>query len=251
MSSNDKRNRDRNFGGGQSSATLTMQKLAETGYHFDLNDERGLTVLADHTLTFRGFVFTPTHVIAPENATEEDYLDVFGLLKPIISASSFWIGDSINAAEAEHGEKYTDASRITGLTEKTLRNYAYVCRNVHMSRRKDKLTFKHHAHVADLNAELQMYWLDRAVEEHLSAAKLKKLIEGREDIDWRAMLHKDIRELDIDVKLLLSVFAAGEPISMDWVDRIEELVKTMRREIVVANERRERGEESENQDASN
>lgn len=249
--SNNKRERDRNFGGGQSSATLTMQKLAETGYHFDLNDERGLTVLADHTLTFRGFVFAPTHLTAPVDATEEDYRDVFHLLRPIIDASSFWLGDSINAAETMWGEKYIEAENITGLKEKTLRNIASVCRHVDLSRRKDKLTFKHHVHVSDLEPALQEYWLDRAVEEHLSANKLKKLIDGKEDVDWRANLHKDIRELDIDVKTLLQVFAADEPISMDWVDRIEELVKTMRREIVVANERRERGEESENQDASN
>jgi len=56
---------------------------------------------------------------------------------------------------AKWGGKYEEAVRETGYDEGTLRNSASVCRRVEMSRRRDKLSFAHHAEVAKLPAEEQ------------------------------------------------------------------------------------------------
>ncbi|MCU0466692.1 MAG: hypothetical protein MUF38_19260, partial [Anaerolineae bacterium] len=57
------------------------------------------------------------------------------------------------------------------------------------SLRSDKLSFKHHIAVASLDPENQKYWLDYAVENHLSANKLADAIAGKTNTltsDWWA-----------------------------------------------------------------
>lgn len=230
---NNKRDRDRTFTS-TPNTVLTMDNLAALGYSFDTHEESGLVVAADRTLMFRGFVFKATYAVVPADASEEDYREVFGLLKPIIGASNFWLGDTLNGAEAAHGEKYTEASDLTGLEEKTLRNIASVCRNVEMSLRRDKLTFKHHVIVAALDAERQRYWLDRAVEEGLSANKLRLLINGKADPDWRKLLPDSIREVDKEIGILMQSFATKQPINADRLKRLENMIRALWMEITTA-----------------
>ena len=51
---------------------------------------------------------------------------------------------------------------ITGLDYQTLRNYLWVATHVALSRRRDALSFQHHAEVAALEAEEQDRWLSTA-----------------------------------------------------------------------------------------
>jgi hypothetical protein len=46
----------------------------------------------------------------------------------------------------------------------TLRNYAVVARRLKLSRRRDNLSFQHHAEVCALGFEEQDRWLDLAAE---------------------------------------------------------------------------------------
>lgn len=74
---------------------------------------------------------------------------------------------------ARWGEKYAEAARITGIDAKTLRNIVYVASRFELSRRRDNLTWTHHAEVAALEASEQEEWLDRAVDLRLSATDLR------------------------------------------------------------------------------
>jgi hypothetical protein len=87
--------------------------------------------------------------------------------------SNWWIGDWVEYGEAKWGEKYVEASRITGYDVKSLRNIAYVARQVDLSRRRDKLRWSHHAEVAGLEPEEQDRWLDRCLADRLSVADLR------------------------------------------------------------------------------
>jgi hypothetical protein len=78
------------------------------------------------------------------------------------NASVWWLGDWLAFGQAKYGRRYKQAVAITGLDYQTLRNYAVVARRFEMSRRRDKLSFQHHAEVCALPDEEQDAWLARA-----------------------------------------------------------------------------------------
>jgi hypothetical protein len=75
---------------------------------------------------------------------------------------------------------YEEAIRTTGLDVAILRDYAYVSRHVHMSRRTDKLSWTHHRLVAKLPPEKQRHWLELAAKhpERISVKRLRKSINA-------------------------------------------------------------------------
>lgn len=87
--------------------------------------------------------------------------------------SQWWLGDWVRYGSTRWGEKYQRAARITGYDVKSLRNLAYVAGKFEVSRRRDALTWSHHAEVSSLDPDAQDEWLDRAVEEKLSVADLR------------------------------------------------------------------------------
>lgn len=87
--------------------------------------------------------------------------------------SQWWIGDWIRYGAARWGEKYTEASKVTGYDVASLRNMAWVAAQFDLSLRSDKLSWSHHVLLAPLEADQQRYWLERAQRERLSVADLR------------------------------------------------------------------------------
>lgn len=87
--------------------------------------------------------------------------------------SQWWLGDWIHYGTARWGEKYKEAARITGYDVQTLRNIAYVARQVDVSRRRDNLSWSHHAEVCALEPDEQDRWLDFAAEQRMSVSDLR------------------------------------------------------------------------------
>jgi hypothetical protein len=99
-------------------------------------------------------------------------------------ATSWWLGDWLVFGEERYGARYADAIEHTGLEYKTLRNYAVVARRFAMSRRRDTLSFQHHAEVCPMVDRDQDRWLDSAEENRWSKAELRRRIRqaaGRSD----------------------------------------------------------------------
>jgi hypothetical protein len=88
-------------------------------------------------------------------------------------SSQWWVGDWVRYGSERWGEKYVEAARITGYDVHSLRNMAYVASRFDMSRRRDNLTWSHHAEVAAIEPGDQELWLDRASEERLSVSDLR------------------------------------------------------------------------------
>lgn len=88
--------------------------------------------------------------------------------------SNWWVGDWLRYGTLRWGEKYVEAAKITGFDAKTLRNIAYVASRFELSRRRDNLTWSHHAELAVLEREKQDLWLDRAITDRLSVADLRQ-----------------------------------------------------------------------------
>lgn len=96
-------------------------------------------------------------------------------LAPVAKSIGFIIGDWINYGDGRYGQKYADALKLTGLSLATLQEYAYVARRVETSVRTEVLDFTHHKVVAKVkDPEAQRKWLDTAVKENLSVARLRK-----------------------------------------------------------------------------
>lgn len=80
----------------------------------------------------------------------------------VADASTWWLADWARFGEDRYGDRYREAVAITGCGHQTLRNYAWVARRFDVSRRRDRLSFAHHAEVAALDQDEQDAWLDRA-----------------------------------------------------------------------------------------
>lgn len=87
--------------------------------------------------------------------------------------SQWWLGDWVRYGVSKWGEKYKAAARITGYDGHSLRNMAYVASRFDLSRRRDKLSFSHHAEVSALESAEQDYWLELASSRRLSVGDLR------------------------------------------------------------------------------
>ena len=90
------------------------------------------------------------------------------------SASNWWIGDWIRYGNAHYGEKYGAASKTTGYDRQTLMNMAYVSSRFNTQRRREGVSWSHHAELAALPEEQQDAWLDLTEREHLSVRSLRE-----------------------------------------------------------------------------
>lgn len=90
------------------------------------------------------------------------WLAVGRRLSRIGQASPWCLGDWLLYGLRSYGQRYKAAREATRLDYQTLRNYAWVARRFEPSRRRDNLSFQHHAEVAALPEPGQDLWLQRA-----------------------------------------------------------------------------------------
>jgi hypothetical protein len=86
----------------------------------------------------------------------------------------WWIGDWLRFGNAAYGERYVRAARVTRYDVQTLMNMVYVASHIERPRRREGLSWSHHAEVACLSPTEQDRWLDRAEEERLSVRCLRQ-----------------------------------------------------------------------------
>jgi hypothetical protein len=136
----------------------------------------------------------PSHDRAVVRATSWEPWDDMDIAEWIIQgrrlgsigrAVSWWIGDWVNYGNTRFGEKYSRAARITGYDVQSLMNMAYVAARFSCTRRREGLSWSHHAEVAGLEADVQETWLDRAEKTRLSVHGLRDELRT-----WRAQLWK-------------------------------------------------------------
>jgi hypothetical protein len=133
----------------------------------------------DETITLSSLpgTRTATSYVLPEGLAEDEWRRVGVMLFHINRAVQWWIGDWIRYGERRYGETYTQALEATDYAEQTLMNFAYVAGAVEPSRRRENLSFSHHAEVAALPVEKQDEWLETAEVEQLPVAKLRRELQ--------------------------------------------------------------------------
>jgi len=104
-----------------------------------------------------------TGLYLPAALSYEDWAQVGKQICLVSNSSAWWLGDWLVYGQDRYGDRYKRAVEATSLDYQTLRNYAWVARQFPVSRRRDTLSFQHHAELAALGEEEQEIWLDRAI----------------------------------------------------------------------------------------
>lgn len=102
-----------------------------------------------------------------------DWVEQGRWLGAVGRASGWWIGDWVRYGNARYGDKYGPAAQLTGYDVQSLMNMAYVAGRFERTRRREALSFSHHAEVAGLAPEDQDLWLDRAEARRFSVRSLR------------------------------------------------------------------------------
>lgn len=155
----------------------------------------GVTAMAERPnlgqMTIPGVELSYTALtISDPDLPYEAYAEIARAAGRFKTASSWWLGDLVNLGEELYGEKYVPAMEHSGLAYETLSNYAWVCRRIPRSRRRENLRFSHHSEVAFLEPRQQKRWLDAAEESGLTQKQLRLAIkaehgpEEREQPRW-------------------------------------------------------------------
>ena len=100
-------------------------------------------------------------------------------------ATSWWLGDWLLFGQMKYGRRYKEGVALTGLDYQTLRNYAAVARRFDLSRRRDNLSFQHHAEVCALADDIQDSWLDLAAASQWSKTELRRRVRAAADCPAR------------------------------------------------------------------
>lgn len=97
----------------------------------------------------------------------------------IADASGWWLGDWLIYGQKNYPNRYKHAIEKTSLDYQTLRNYAWVARKFVPGRRREKLSFQHHAEVCGLSEGEQEQWLAAAEAGGWSRNELRRRIRER------------------------------------------------------------------------
>ncbi|MQL62987.1 regulator [Streptomyces vinaceus] len=118
-------------------------------------------------------------MVFPQNLPERSWEQIGANLRELVNSSAWWLADWLIFGEATYGwRRYKEAIERTGLDYQTLRNYAWVARRFEHDRRRDGLSFAHHAEVARLSPPEQDYWLRKAEQQKWSRNELRRALRA-------------------------------------------------------------------------
>lgn len=168
-------------------------------------------VLRNQTdIAIGNFTLTKTGMRITGNPSYQEWAKVGIFIQSASTASTLWLGDWINYGESRFGEKYSQAIEETGLDYQSLRNAAYVSRQVALEDRRPELSYSHHAEVAALTPEEQKIMLDKATEngwsKQLLRLKVKQLrrLNGYNGLDKLLLDNDSVTLINDDFDTLRS-----------------------------------------------
>ena len=89
--------------------------------------------------------------------------------RSVVVGHQWWWGDFVNFGELEYGERFAQALEATDWEESSLRQYAWVAKNVEKENRLDGVPFGHYLNgLASLQPAEQKQWAERILAENLT-----------------------------------------------------------------------------------
>jgi hypothetical protein len=120
--------------------------------------------MENHELTKLGCTVTRCGLKLPRGISVADYKAVCHAVAGIGSAAQWWLGDLYLAFKPKWGDRAAFFDQHPNWPAMgTVQNYATVCNAFQISRRRENLSFTHHALVADLEpaeADAQLDWCE-------------------------------------------------------------------------------------------
>lgn len=109
----------------------------------------------------------------PTQLSFEKWVKIGRQLSDVYTSSAWCLGDWLVYGEEAYTGRYRNAIEQTSLDYQTLRNYAWVAKRFSLSRRREGLSFGHHAEVAALSEPEQDFWLRKAEELNWSVKRMR------------------------------------------------------------------------------
>ena len=108
----------------------------------------------------------------------EAWLDIGRQLSTAATSMAWCLGDWLAYGQKTYEGRYREAVERTGLDYQTLRNYAWIARRFEMPRRRETLSFGHHAELASLPEPEQDFWLRKAEQLSWSTSQLRREVRA-------------------------------------------------------------------------
>lgn len=140
------------------------------------------------------FALTQSGLVVTGRPSFQQWAGIGDVLHFLDAGVPYAIGDWLAYGESreEWGEKIHQAMGVTGLSEKTLRNYVAIARSVEEPERLLAQTVAHASEVAALPRPDQTKWLDKSrtegwtrheLRKHIRSAKRMRVIEGQATLE--------------------------------------------------------------------
>jgi len=114
----------------------------------------------------------------PRQLPFERWLGIGWRLCAVSTSTAWCLGDWLVFGENTYPGRYRQAVEQTSLDYQTLRNYAWVAKRFAFSRRRDTLSFGHHAEVAALAEAEQDFWLRKAEQHQWPVKRLRREVRA-------------------------------------------------------------------------
>lgn len=115
--------------------------------------------------------------------TFEAWSEIVAVYTHIDDRSSWWLGDAIVYGEEHFGEKYAQVVDVGDKKHQTILNIVSVCQRVQQSRRRDCMSFGHHAAIAYMFPQTGDEFLVRAQRERWSVTELRAEVKRYNELN--------------------------------------------------------------------
>jgi len=173
----------------------------------------------------RGARLQRSSLILPSRLSFDVWRQIGTEIFLVTNSCAWWIGDWLTYGENYFGDRYEQAIADTSLDYQTLRNYAWIAKKFTVSRRRDSLSFGHHAEVAALTETEQDKWLTRAERFCWSRNELRRRIRAtrlanRQQSPRQAGMESRVLKIDVQTQRLDQWRKAAERLNCsvaEWI----------------------------------
>lgn len=145
----------------------------------DLVHATGADVVDEDTIRVTELAWEPQRLLEYEEWAEKGET-----LQRMHRAMSFWVGDWLAYGATHYPEVWEQAVDLTGVEYKTLQVVMDIAERIPPARRVEGLSWSHHRAVAYIDDETEQdRFLDEAVADGLTVAKLRARVQGRPEPD--------------------------------------------------------------------
>lgn len=163
-----------------------------------------------------GCVFERTGLRILNGMSIDEWMQLGSMLRDVESGSQWWIGDWFNYGEDNLSVKYDQALDATAYENRgSLRNIAYVARNVDITERREDLSFTHHQEVVAMEKEERQRILEEAAKKGWTIKQTRAAVQSYKrlkdspliDLPDGCRVVSDLQELIDDGEVFSTVYA--------------------------------------------